>query len=76
MNVYLEIFGYMGTLLILISMMMSSVKKLRIINICGSFISMVYALLCNTYPIVFLNLGLIIINVIQIYKLYSLKKER
>lgn len=76
MNVYLEIFGYIGTLLILISMMMSSVKKLRIINICGSFISMVYALLCNTYPIVFLNLGLIIINGIQIYKLYSLKKER
>lgn len=76
MNVYLEIFGYIGTLLILISMMMSSVKKLRIINICGSFISMVYALLCNTYPIVFLNLGLIIINVIQIYKLYSLNKER
>lgn len=76
MNVYLEIFGYIGTLLILISMMMSSVRKLRIINICGSFISMVYALLCNTYPIVFLNLGLIIINVIQIYKLYSLNKER
>lgn len=67
---YLELFGYVGTALVLLSMMMTSVVKLRIINICGSIISMIYAIICNTYPVVFLNGGLIIINAIQVVRFF------
>ncbi len=70
MNLYLEIFGYFGTLLIIVSMMMSSVTKLRVINMCGSAVSAVYAVLTATYPIVVLNLFLIAVN------LYKLLRER
>ena len=66
MNWFLEIFGYMGTALILISMMMTSVTKLRCINIAGSLISMIYAIIVGAYPVVFLNAGLIIINALQL----------
>ena len=59
-------FGYMGTALVLISMMMTSVTKLRCINIAGSLISMIYAIIVVAYPVVFLNAGLIIINALQL----------
>lgn len=69
MNIYLEIFGYVGTALVLLSMMMTSVVKLRIFNTIGSVISMTYSFLCGAWPVVFLNLGLIIINVYQLIRL-------
>lgn len=68
MNVYLEIFGYIGTALVLLSMMMTSMNKLRVVNMVGSGISGLYALLVGTMPVFFLNLGLIIINVIQLIR--------
>ena len=45
MDIYLEIVGYIGTILVVVSMMMSSLTKLRIVNICGSIISTVYAII-------------------------------
>lgn len=69
MNIFWEIFGYTGTALILLSMMMTSVVKLRIINMSGSLISMIYAIICNTWPVVLLNLGLLIINSVQLARL-------
>jgi hypothetical protein len=69
MNIYLEIFGYVGTALVLLSMMMTSVVKLRLFNIVDSIISMIYSILCGAWPVVFLNFGLIIINVYQLLRL-------
>ncbi len=74
MKIYLEIFGYSGTFLVLLSMMMTSVVKLRVFNIIGSVITMTYAFLSKAFPVVFLNAGLIIINVIQLVRLYGTKK--
>ena len=73
MNIFLEVFGYIGTVLILLSMMMTSVVKLRIVNMIGSLISIIYAALNNTWPVVFLNTGLIIINAFQLIRM---KKEQ
>ena len=72
MNIWLEIFGYIGTLLVLVSMTMSSLAKLRMVNVSGSVISMIYSLLISAYPIVFLNFGISLINV---YKLITEKKK-
>lgn len=65
MNIWLEIFGYIGTALVIVSMMMTSVIKLRIINMCGGAISLIYAFLCNAWPVVVLNACLICINFFQ-----------
>ena len=73
MNILFEIIGYIGTGLIILSMMMSSVKKLRIINICGSLFSAVYAVLTATYPVLVLNLFLISINT---FKLITEREEK
>lgn len=74
MDIFWEVFGYIGTGLILFSMMMTSVVKLRIVNMSGSVISMIYAIVSNTWPVVFLNAGLIIINAVQLVRIWR-KKE-
>lgn len=74
LNIFLEIFGYIGSGLILLSMMMTSVEKLRWFNISGSVISMIYGAVMGTWPVVFLNVGTISINVVQIIRLHR-KKE-
>ena len=75
MNIYLELFGYAGTALVLMSMMMNSMTKLRIFNICGSVISMIYAALSNTWPVVFLNFGMIFINCVQLLRAKKQKED-
>lgn len=71
--IYLEIFGYIGTATVLLSMMMTSVVKLRVFNLIGSVISMIYAFLSGAFPVVFLNLGLILINAYQLILLGKTK---
>ena len=39
-----ELFGYLGSVLVVVSMLMASVVKLRVINTFGSVISGTYAL--------------------------------
>ena len=75
MNIYLEIFGYMGTTLILASMLMTEINKLRILNMSGSVISMIYAALIQSWPVVALNFGMILINAIQLLRIRKAKKE-
>ena len=65
MNIYLEIFGYIGTALVIVSMMMTSVVKLRVINMCGGLISLIYSIFVNAWPVVVLNACLICINFVQ-----------
>ena len=74
-NIVLEIVGYIGTALVIVSMMMTSVTKLRIINVCGSAISTVYAVLVGTYPVVLLNVCLMAINVFQLIREFRYKKS-
>ncbi len=66
---YMEIFGYIGTALVIISMLMTSVVKLRVINICGSTISMIYAIFGGAWPIVLLNASLVAINIFQLLRM-------
>jgi len=76
MNVLFEIIGYTGTALILVSMMMTSVAWLRILNMSGSVFSMIYGALCGTWPVFLLNICMIIINLVQLIRLKKKKEER
>lgn len=65
----IEIVGYLGSVLVVVSMLMSSVVKLRIINMIGSIVSGVYALIVGAFPLVLMNGCLIIINIYNLHKL-------
>ena len=62
----LELFGYLGTALVLISFLMHDIKWLRAINMAGGLISLIYAVCVNTMPVVVLNASLITINGVQL----------
>lgn len=65
----IELFGYLGSVLVVVSMLMSSVIKLRVINTIGSTVSGTYALIIGSFPLALMNGCLIIINVYNLYKL-------
>ena len=75
LNQIIEIIGYVGSALVIISMLMTSVVKLRIINMTGSVIFAVYALCIHSYPTAAMQAALIIINIVSLYKLLGAKKE-
>ncbi len=74
-KIALEIFGYIGTALIIVSMMMKSIHKLRLINVCGSVISTIYAVFCDAWPIVVMNVCLMTINVFHLIR-YAIDKKK
>ena len=47
-SMIIELAGYLGSVLVVVSMLMSSVVKLRIINTAGSIISATYALIIQS----------------------------
>ena len=71
----IEIAGYVGSTLVVVSMLMSSVVKLRVINTIGSVISATYALIIHSYPLALMNICLIIINVYNLMKLLKTKQQ-
>lgn len=68
MNVLLEVFGYIGTALIILSMTMKSMNKLRILNVAGSVISVIYSVIISAWPTVILNVCLAAINLYHLIK--------
>ena len=74
-DIALEIFGYLGTALVIISMLMNDIDKLRIVNISGSVISVIYAIFINAMPVAVLNLTLISVNTYQLIKRKRAKKN-
>lgn len=71
----IEIFGYVGSALVVVSMLMSSVVKLRVINTVGSTVSGIYAIICGAFPLALMNVCLIVINVYNLFKLLKTKQE-
>lgn len=71
-HILIEIIGYIGSAFVLISFLMSSVVKLRVLNMVGGFIFGTYALLIQSYPTAIMQLCLILIN---LYYLVQLKRD-
>ncbi len=58
-QIILELVGYFASLLVLIPLLMTSVVKLRVINMAASFIFAVYALCISSYSTVVINFCLV-----------------
>ena len=65
----IELIGYTGSILVVVSMLMTSVSKLRVVNTLGSIIFAIYALIIKSYPTAGLQVALIVINAVKLYKL-------
>ncbi len=67
----IEWIGYVGSVLIAVSLMMSSIVKLRWINLLGASIFSAYGFIIGAMPVAFLNLFISIINIYYLYKIYN-----
>ena len=58
-----ELIGTLASVLVLISFLMSGEKKIRIINITGAIMFVIYGVLINAFSVWFLNGALILIHI-------------
>lgn len=68
-NVY-EIIGYAASLLVAVSLMMSAIVKLRIVNLIGSFTFSVYGILIGSIPVAAMNGFIVLINIYYLVQIY------
>ncbi len=65
----LQLLGYAASALIATSLLMRSIVRLRIINMCGAATFSVYGFLIGAYPVGILNMMTATINVVQLIRL-------
>jgi hypothetical protein len=76
MDYYMEIMAYFASVIVLISFMVKDIILLRLLNTLGCMLFVVYSTYHGRYPLVFLNVMVILVNLVYIYKpLVSLWKE-
>jgi hypothetical protein len=70
---WLEIVGYAASGLIAISLMMSSLLRLRLINLVGAAAFATYGLLIQAYPVAALNSVIVFVNLYHLRRLLRAK---
>jgi uncharacterized protein with PQ loop repeat len=72
----LEIVGYFASIVVLCSFVMKDVKKLRLVNMAGCLLFVIYGIMMPTFrlglPLIITNSAILIIN---FYYLYIAKKS-
>ena len=68
-DVVLEFLGYAASAVIAVSLMLVSVVRLRIVNLLGSVLFVVYGLLIDAMPIVVLNVLMVAVNAFHLARL-------
>ncbi len=72
---WVEWVGYIASLLVLISLMMASILRLRIFNLIGASIFCVYGLLIHSYPVAGMNFLIVLSNIYYLFKMRKVTEE-
>ncbi|MDG3086069.1 hypothetical protein P7F88_08150 [Vibrio hannami] len=72
---WVEWFGYLASLVVLVSLTMTSIIKLRVINFIGCILFAMFAYFIDSYPTMFMNLGIAGINIYFLWQIYSTKEQ-
>lgn len=67
---YVEIVGYVASILVAISLTMSKLLWLRVINMLGAITFAIYGFLVGAYPVFAVNSFIFIINIYYLQKMY------
>lgn len=70
---WIEAFGYLASFIVVFSLTRTSVKKLWIINGIGALGFITYACIIESYPTALMNLGALVIDIVQLYRLYRVR---
>lgn len=72
---WVEWFGYLASLVVLVSLTMTSIVKLRVINFIGCLLFAAFAYFIDSWPTMLMNLGIAGINVYYLYNLHHTKEN-
>ncbi len=70
---WLEWLGYLSSVIVAISLTMSSIIKLRLLNLVGGIAFAVYGFMIGSLPVGFLNTFIVCVNIFYLYKIYAKK---
>lgn len=73
-HIIYEIIGYIASFLVAVSLMMSSILRLRVINLIGGLCFTLYGLLIGAYPVAVVNFIIALINVYFLYEMFTAKE--
>lgn len=71
---FLQIFGYTASAIIAVSLMMSSIVRLRIINLFGATCFSIYGFLIGAYPVFILNGFIAVIDIYYLLQIFGAKE--
>ncbi len=71
----LEIFGYIASVLIAVSLMMSNIKQLRWINLFGAAAFSVYGYFIDAFPVFILNGWIALVDIYYLIRIYQVKDQ-
>lgn len=74
MNVWIEVFGWVGSGLLIVSLLQGRMLTLRVINSIASAMLVLYNVLVETWPMVAMNAAVILINAWHIRKILRERK--
>ncbi|SDZ85965.1 inner membrane protein [Bowdeniella nasicola] len=72
---WLELFGWIGSAILVFSMMQQRIMRLRMINLVGCIIHVIYNSVIQAWPIVGLNVVLSIIQIVNLYRLLNTRHD-
>lgn len=72
---FLEILGYVSSFLVAISLTMSSILRLRWMNLIGALTFATYGLLIKAYPVFAVNGFIVLANIYYLFKIYTAKES-
>jgi hypothetical protein len=72
---FYELLGYFASALVAVSLTMTSILRLRIINLIGAVLFTIYGLLINAYPVALVNFIIVLINLYQLSKLFRIHED-
>lgn len=73
MSLWIEWLGYIASFIILISLLMRSIKRLRYVNLIGAIIFALYGFFINAYPVMLMNAGIVLINIYYLKQIFATK---
>jgi hypothetical protein len=67
-----ELIGTLASVMVLMSFLFTGEKRIRIVNILGAILFVVYGVLIGAFSVWFLNGALLIVHTVKLYKGRSL----
>ncbi len=75
MGNWIEILGYVASVLVAVSLMMKSLARLRFLNLIGASAFALYGLLAGAYPVLAVNGFIAIVNIVFLAKMQPGRSE-